>query len=118
MKFKRHIDWCMCDHKIKPGGFIPVDKFNPLTCAVCHKELPFGVINAGSNDRIFDKTHVQYIKWWHRLLLPFCKSYKSINDNYYVVTKRLFGKMFVVDSRYFLPKRIRNDKKGRENGTI
>jgi len=96
-------DWCICDHKIKPGRFIAVDKFNPLTCAICKKELPFGVINTGNNDRIFDKTYFQYIKWWHKLLLPFCKSCKTVDDNYFVITKRLFGKIFVVDSGYSLP---------------
>ena len=58
------------------------------------------------------KTQIQYIRWWHKLLLLFCKSYKSIDGNYFVVTKRLFGKMFVIDLGYLLPKDFVAHKEG------
>lgn len=60
--------------------------------------------------RIFDKTHFQYIKWWHKLLLPFCKSYMSVDGNSFVIAKRLFGKMFIVDSGYVLPPEFRQEE--------
>ena len=62
------------------------------------------------------ETHIQYVKWWHKLLLPFCKPYKSVDGNCFVVIKRLFGKMFVVDSGYLLPKGLTLKDKEAEDG--
>lgn len=39
------------------------------------------------------------IKWWHKLLLPFCSSRVSHDGEYEIETKELLGKTFVIDFR-------------------